>query len=913
MLNLGNAINSGVIQFEESCRRFSLDKILRATNNFDDELAIGTGGFGKVYKGFINNGTTTVAIKRLKAESKQGEKEFWTEVKILSKLRHAHLVALIGYCNDSQEMILVYEYIARGNLADHLYKSRAESSTNISPLLWEQRIKICIGAALGLNYLHTGTHDSYIHRDVKTTNILLNENWAAKVSDFGLSKGTMSHLTSHVSTDVKGTWGYLDPDYFFTHRLTQKSDVYAFGVVLLEVLCGRPPVDTNLKEEQISLIRWAQQCIKKGKLHKIIDPSLSTQITPRSLKYFVELAHSCLHQNPKARPSMARVIGSLQLVLASQQKGRTEGILTKVFQGIGFVAKGTSKDTSQVPKGILREPKSSPKAINSVSLSSTMKDLSQESCLEMSENISQVSQGIIFVAEGEPKAISVVSHSSTMKNLSQESCLGTSKDTSQVPKGILREPKSGSKAINSILLSSTMKDLSQESCSEMSEDISQVSQGIIFMAEGEPKAVSVVSHSSTMKDLSQESCSRMSEDKSQVSQGILLVVEGAPKAISVVSHSSPTKDLSQVSCLGTSKDLRQVLNSGSNNRLHDLSLVEIRKAINDFDDDCLIPGSRNMYIGSVNMDERSLVVAIKRFKEVTLQEWNELQPEIMVQRLCRHPNLVSLLGFFYEEHELILVYEYMARGSLRDLLKTKILLMWEKRLEICISAAEGLQYLHMVKVYPNIKLSNIFLNEKLVAKVRDVKFPKMIPTSSSSTCTDVSSVPSYCNKWGDLDPKDHLVCGQNTLKNDIYSFGVVLLQVLISKVSLNRFLKVIPGYHGLPLCDLLKNILQLEAIDYVIEPYLIGKIAPESLKEYVKIALSCLSEQEVQPHSMDYVVESLRSSLQLQKMWQTHNQISASYVPYSSLEKYFEDVGQLVRTHAPKYVESEGRWGFYFF
>ncbi|PSS34811.1 Receptor-like protein kinase [Actinidia chinensis var. chinensis] len=913
MLNLenGNMMDGGVIQSEESCRQFSLAEMQTATNDFDDALAIGIGGFGKVYKGFINNGTITVAIKRLKAESKQGEKEFWTEVKMLSRVRHAHLVALIGYCNDSQEMILVYEYISSGNLADHLYKSRDESGTNISPLLWEERIKICIGAALGLNYLHTGTHQSYIHRDVKTTNILLNENWVAKVLDFGLSKGTASHLTSHVSTDVKGTWGYLDPDYFFTHRLTQKSDVFAFGVVLLEVLCGRPPVDTNLKEEQISLIRWAQQCIKKGKLYKIIDPSLRTQITPRSLKYFVELAGSCLHQHPKARPSMARVIGSLELVLASQQKGRTEGILTKVFQGIVFVAKGTSKDTSQVSKGILREPKSGPKAINSVSLSSTMKDLSQESCSETPENISQ--EGIIFVAEGEPKAISVVSHSSTMNNLSQESCSGTSNDTSQVPKGILREPKSGPKAIKSVSLSSAMKDLSQESCSETSENISQASQGIIFVAEGEPKAISVVSHSSTMKDLSQESCSRMLKAINQVSQGIVLAAEGAPKTISVVSHSSPTKDLSQVSCLGTSKDLCQVLNSGSNNRLHDLSLAEIRKAVNDFDDDCLIPDSRNMYIGSVNMDERSLVVAIKRFKEVTLQEWNELQPEIMVQHLCRHPNLVSLLGFFYEEHELILVYEYMARGSLRDLLKTKILLMWEKRLEICISAAEGLQYLHMVKVYPNIKLSNIFLNEKLVAKVRDVKFPKMIPISSSSTCTDMSSVPSYCDKWGDLDPKDHLVCGQNTLKHDIYSFGVVLLQVLISKVSLNRFLKVIPGYHGLPLFDLLKNILQLEAIDYVIEPYLIGKIAPESLQEYVKIALSCLSEQEVQPHSMDYVVESLRSSLQLQKMWETHNQISASYVPYSSLEKYFEDVGQLVRTYSPKYVESEGRWGSYFF
>ncbi|XP_057514021.1 probable serine/threonine-protein kinase PBL18 [Actinidia eriantha] len=705
MLTLGNAIDSGVIQLEESCRPFSLAEILTATNDFDDALAIGIGGFGKVYKGSINNGTTTVAIKRLKAESKQGEKEFWTEVNMLSKLRHAHLVALIGYCNDSQEMILVYEYIARGNLADHLYKSRDESGTNISPLLWEQRIKICIGAALGLNYLHTGTHKSYIHRDVKTTNILLNENLVAKVSDFGLSKGTTSQLTSHVSTDVKGTWGYLDPDYIFTKRLTTKSDVYAFGVMLLEVLCGRPPVDINLKEEEISLILWAQQCIKKGKLHKLIDPSLGTQITPRSLKYFVELAHSCLHQNPKARPSMALVIGSLQLVLASQQKGRTEGILTKVFQGIGFVAKGTSNDTSQV------------------------------------------------------------------------------------------------------------------------------------------------------------------------------------------------------------------LNSDSNNRLHDLSLADIRRATNDFDKKHLIHSSKNMYRGSVITDGRSVLVAIKRFKEVTLQEWNEIQPEIMVQTRFRHPHLVTLIGSLYEEQELILVYDYMARGSLRDLLKTKILLMWKKRLEICICAAEGLQYLHMGKVYPNIKLSNIFLDEKLVAKVRDVKFPKMIPTSSSSTCTDASLVWSNYYKWGDLDPKDDLGYGKNTLKHDIYSFGVVLLQVLISEVSLDRFLEVIPGYRKLPLSKLLTKILQLEAIDYVIEPYLIGKISPESLQEYIKIALSCLSEQEVRlrPPLMDYVVESLQSSLQLQQMWETHNQISARYVRYSSIPKYFVDVGQLVRTHAPNnYYEEEGRWGIYF-
>ncbi|XP_058225065.1 receptor-like protein kinase FERONIA [Rhododendron vialii] len=336
-----NATRNGAIHSEGSCRLFSLDEVRTATNNFDDALVIGNGGFGKVYRGLISYlewgtgelRTMAAAIKRLNAESKQGAGEFWTEVEMLSKLRHTHLVSLIGYCNELPEMILVYEYIARGTLANHLYKlSATGSGKSVSPLTMEERLCICIGAARGLNYLHADTDQSFIHRDVKTTNILLDDNWVAKICDFGLSKGTTSHSITHVSTDVKGTFGYLDPEYFLTQRLTTKSDVYAFGVVLLEVLCGRPPVDRRVVEEPISLVQWAQHCIKKGKLNRVIDPSLSGQIAPRCLKSLVELANKCLHKDRKSRPTMAEVLGSLELALVSQQKGRTEGIITRAFQ-----------------------------------------------------------------------------------------------------------------------------------------------------------------------------------------------------------------------------------------------------------------------------------------------------------------------------------------------------------------------------------------------------------------------------------------------------------------------------------------------------------------------------------------------------------------------------------------------------
>ncbi|KAI3788906.1 hypothetical protein L2E82_01687 [Cichorium intybus] len=235
---------------------------------------------------------------------------------MLSKLRHCHLVSLIGYCNDGQEMILVYEYMLHGTLEDHIHKLQ-------TPLSWVQRLKICIGVARGLDYLHTGTGIKHgvIHRDVKSSNILLDESWAAKISDFGLSKlGPINQPSTYVNTFVKGTFGYLDPDYYATGRLTRKSDVYAFGVVLFEVLSGKRAVDRSLDEEHWGLVNWAQESIKEGRLKQIVDFTIRVGVMPRCLKQFARLADRCLHSNPKQRPTMAEVVACLESVLAVQEK-----------------------------------------------------------------------------------------------------------------------------------------------------------------------------------------------------------------------------------------------------------------------------------------------------------------------------------------------------------------------------------------------------------------------------------------------------------------------------------------------------------------------------------------------------------------------------------------------------------------
>ncbi|EAZ44436.1 hypothetical protein OsJ_29049 [Oryza sativa Japonica Group] len=300
---------------ENENRQFTYKELEKITDNF--QLIIGEGGFGRVYHGRLED-NTEVAVKMLSGTSSSGFNGFLAEVQSLTKVHHKNLVSLVGYCSEKAHLALVYEYMSRGNLFDHL-RGKSGVGENLN---WAMRVRVLLDAAQGLDYLHKGCNKSIIHRDVKTSNILLGQNLRAKIADFGLSRTYISDSQSHMSATVAGSMGYIDPEYYQTGWITENNDVYSFGVVLLEVVTGELPI----LQGHGHIIQRVKQKVDSGDISSIADQRLGDDYDVNSMWKVVEIALLCTEPVAARRPSMAAVVAQLKESLTLEEARQERGL-----------------------------------------------------------------------------------------------------------------------------------------------------------------------------------------------------------------------------------------------------------------------------------------------------------------------------------------------------------------------------------------------------------------------------------------------------------------------------------------------------------------------------------------------------------------------------------------------------------
>ncbi|CAL9193012.1 probable receptor-like serine/threonine-protein kinase At4g34500 [Musa acuminata AAA Group] len=287
-------------------RWYTLAELEAATAGFSPGNVIGEGGYGIVYRGVFPD-FSVAAVKNLLDNKGQAEKEFKVEVEAIGKVRHKNLVGLIGYCAEGVKRMLVYEYIDNGTLEQWLHGDVGP----VSPLTWDIRMKIAIGTAKGIAYLHEGLEPKVVHRDIKSSNILLDKQWNPKVSDFGLAK-VLGSGSSFVTTRVMGTFGYVAPEYACTGLLNESNDVYSFGVLLMEIISGRSPVDYSRPVGEVNMVEWFKRTVQSKREEEVVDPLIEVKPSPRALKRVLLVCLRCIDMDAQKRPKMGQIVHMLE-------------------------------------------------------------------------------------------------------------------------------------------------------------------------------------------------------------------------------------------------------------------------------------------------------------------------------------------------------------------------------------------------------------------------------------------------------------------------------------------------------------------------------------------------------------------------------------------------------------------------
>ncbi|GJU69256.1 kinase-like domain, phloem protein 2-like protein [Tanacetum coccineum] len=798
--------------------KIELNDIKEATSNFDNAYIIGSGGFGKVYKANLEHfdssnssskegvnecvlprKRSTVAIKRI--YNQEGEQGFIAEIETLTSCKNENIISLLGFCYEGNgAMILVYEHASKGSLENYL------GSSDKMNLTWVQRLNICLDIAHGLNYIHNNTDhgkQKMIHRDIKSDNILLGDNWKAKIADFGLSKfhpADQSASTFYTSK-IAGTYVYLDPEYQKDGKLSKKSDIYSFGVVLLEILTGRSAYEsvyTKVNEKGLAPI--ARDHFEKGRLMEIIDHkikeetdehvfSLSKGPNKESLDIFLEIAFRCVAETQAQRPTIEVVIKEIKKALNCQEN---------------------HKDNLKL-------------SLEDVKLAT--QDLSQDNIIGQGD-FGNVYRGVVTHAH--------VHSFIAAKRLVKKSVAKDAEFMTELE--ILMEYKH--------------------------ENVI----GLVGYCDEEDEKIIVyeyASRGSLDKCLSDDSLTWVMRLKICIDIAIgLEFLHGTVSSPEMVIH----RDISSNNILLFDDWKAKITDFGLSLENHKdnlkLSLEDVKLATQDFSKDNMIGPKDfgNVYRGVVTRAHGHNIIAAKRLNRKSAAKDTEFMTELEILMEYKHEHVIALVGYCNEKDEKIIVYEYASKGSLDKYLSDDSL-TWVMRLKICIDIASGLAFLHgtasssEMVIHGDISSSNILLFDDWKAKITGFGLSLVCPTNQNVDYV----INNVTGTIGYRDPL-HSKTGFLTKESDIFSLGAVLFDILCGKLSSE---KLDDEYLYLPF--LAKHYYHVDKLDKLVFKGIKQQIVPQSFITFAEIAFQCIHHMRERRPTAHEVVIQLEKALEFQE------------------------------------------------
>ncbi|KAD4982872.1 hypothetical protein E3N88_19543 [Mikania micrantha] len=781
--------------------RYTYSEVQKITDNFSN--VIGKGGFGTVFSGLI--GDTRAAVKMLSESSAQGYKEFQAEVSLLMSVHHKNITSLVGYCDEGSHKGIIYEYMANGNLRTHLF----DGSRNV--LSWKKRLLIGYDAAQGLEYMHHGCTPPIVHRDVKCSNILLNENLQAKLADFGLSKAFANEDVTHVSTTIAGTPGYLDPEYYITNRLTEKSDVYSFGAVLLELITGRPAISTN-----ISVIHWVKSMVEKGSVENIIDPRLQGDFEFNTAWKVVELALTCADSSSVKRPTMRDVVMDLKNCLEGAKPNNLNQNMVFIlffhfFAGFlsidcGIVEGSTyTDDTTGInyvsDAGFIDSGKN--QEILSAYKSNTL-DFQLRTLRSFSEN----TRNCYTLKPKQGKGNRYLIRARFM--------YGNYDFKNQIPEFDLylgndhwSRVRVGSFAIDNEIIHLA-------SSNYIYVCLVNIGLGNPFISALELRLLDNTMYADDLRSLN------LFQRKNY---GALEIVRSVFKYLAKLLMYPSIRDEFIVP------------------RNQRFTYSEVQRITDSFSNVIGKGGFGTVFSGLIG-DTRA---AVKMLSESSAQGYKEFQAEVSLLMSVHHKNITSLVGYCDEGSHKGIIYEYMANGNLRTHLfdGSRNVLSWKKRLQIGYDAAQGLEYMHHgctpPIVHRDVKCSNILLNENLQAKLADFGLSKAF---ANEDVTHVSTT---------IAGTQYYITNRLTEKSDVYSFGVVVLELITGRPAISTNISVIHW---------VKSMVEKGSVENIIDPRLQGDFEFNTAWKVVELAVTCVDSSSVKRPTMRDVVMDLKNCLE---------------------------------------------------